>query len=140
MQKNKFFNSVIHGLLLSLCILVFSGCSSNKLEKSVEDKIGEKFQESQNNTINIWENQKTEHNKKTAEDIIKAGITQEMKDKMDKWIELNDFNKYGDQKNLMYAGGTPLFDEATGEVTDRYEYILKNHPELVNELGSEQNN
>lgn len=137
MQKNKFFKLITHGFLLSLCILVFTGCSFDELGKTVENKIGEKFQESQNNTINIWENQKTERNKETAKDIIKAGITDEMKEKIDKWIETNDLNRYGDQKDLMYAGGTPLFNEATGEVTDRYEYILKNHPELVNELGSE---
>lgn len=137
MRKNKFFNLVIRGLLLFLCIFVFSGCSSNELGKVVEDKMQEKFKESQDNTINIWENQKTERNKKTAEDIIKSGITDEMKYKIDKWIEARDVNKYGDQKSLMYAGGTPLFNESTGEIMDRYEYILKNHPELVNELGLE---
>jgi hypothetical protein len=39
-------------------------------------------------------------------------------------------NEYGDPKDTMYAGGTPLFNEMTGETVDRYEYILKQHPEL----------
>ncbi|MFH0856487.1 MAG: hypothetical protein V1860_01150 [bacterium] len=135
MQNRRILNLITRGVLLPLCLLVFSGCSSNELGNAVEDKIQEKFQESQDNTINVWENQKIERNKLTAEEVITSGITDEMKNKIDKWIEKNNLNKYGDQKSLMYAGGTPLFNETTGEVMDRYEYILRNHPELVSELG-----
>jgi len=35
----------------------------------------------------------------------------------------------------MYAGGTPLFDERTGRVRDKYEYILERHPELRRRVG-----
>lgn len=58
-----------------------------------------------------------------------AAITSEEKIKMDEWIEKNNLNVYGDPKDTAYAGGTPLFDETTGETVDRYMYILKNHPE-----------
>jgi hypothetical protein len=64
-----------------------------------------------------------------------GSITEEMKQKIDSWIEKNDLNKYGDSKDTMYTGGTPLFDEKTGKTIDRYEYILKKHPELLKELG-----
>jgi hypothetical protein len=30
----------------------------------------------------------------------------------------------------MYAGGTPLFDERTGQTTNRIDYLLRKHPEL----------
>jgi len=29
----------------------------------------------------------------------------------------------------MYAGGTPLFDEATGRRIDRLEYVYRKHPD-----------
>jgi hypothetical protein len=29
----------------------------------------------------------------------------------------------------MYAGGTPLFNEATGKTMDRYDYIVMKHPD-----------
>ena len=45
------------------------------------------------------------------------------------WIVLNDLNQYGDPKDMVYIGGTPLFDESTGESIDKYEYILQNYPD-----------
>ena len=48
---------------------------------------------------------------------------------IDSWIEQNNLNQYGDSKDTMYPGGTPLFDERTGERTDRYEYIVKKFPD-----------
>jgi len=30
----------------------------------------------------------------------------------------------------MYMGGSPLFDETTGEMIDRYEYLLKKFPDI----------
>ena len=50
------------------------------------------------------------------------------KAKIEKWLVENKLNEYGDPMNTMYAGGTPLFDESTGETTDRYEYIMKKYP------------
>ncbi|KAG1705128.1 hypothetical protein DVH05_004064 [Phytophthora capsici] len=48
---------------------------------------------------------------------------------VDAWIESNGLNQYGDSATVMYTGGTPLFDENTGTTTDRYEYILRRHPD-----------
>ena len=45
------------------------------------------------------------------------------------WIRENDLNRYGDIKDMVYIGGTPLFNEATGQSIDRYEYILPRHPD-----------
>jgi hypothetical protein len=30
----------------------------------------------------------------------------------------------------MYTGGTPLFDERTGQTTNRIDYLLRKHPAL----------
>jgi hypothetical protein len=57
-------------------------------------------------------------------------VSDKTKKKIDAWIEKAGRNKYGDPKGTVYAGGTPLFDERSAKLTDRYEYILSKHPEL----------
>jgi len=49
------------------------------------------------------------------------------KARIEKWIVDNRLNEYGDMADTLYAGGTPLFDESTGKIMDRYDYILKEH-------------
>jgi hypothetical protein len=51
------------------------------------------------------------------------------KNLIEAWITKNQLNIYGDPKNTMYTGGTPLFNEATGQKKDRFEYILEKHPD-----------
>jgi len=55
-------------------------------------------------------------------------ISLEEKQLIEAWIIENDLNQYGDPKDTAYIGGTPLFDEKTGESIDKYEYVLRNHP------------
>jgi hypothetical protein len=50
------------------------------------------------------------------------------KAKIEKWIVDNDLNEYGDSMDTIYAGGTPLYDEVSGKMMTRYEYIKKQHP------------
>lgn len=38
---------------------------------------------------------------------------------------LNDF---GDPVDMMYMGGSPLFDEMSGEVTELHDYVARRHP------------
>lgn len=49
--------------------------------------------------------------------------------RIEKWITDNLLNQYGEPADTLYAGGTPLFDPATGETMDRHDYIRQNHPE-----------
>jgi len=58
-----------------------------------------------------------------------AKISADEKIEIDVWIRDNNLNQYGDPKGTVYTGGTPLFDETTGKRIDRYEYILKKHPD-----------
>ena len=60
-------------------------------------------------------------------------ISPETKARIDRWIKKEGRNPYGDAPDTVYAGGTPLFNESTGQVRDRYEYILEKHPELRQE-------
>jgi hypothetical protein len=57
-------------------------------------------------------------------------VDPETRQRIDAWISQNHLNDFGDPSGTHYAGGTPLFNEATGERRDRYEYILSKHPEL----------
>jgi len=56
-------------------------------------------------------------------------ISFEEKQLIEAWILENNLNQYGDPKNTAYMGGTPLFDEKTGKSIDKYEYILRKHPD-----------
>lgn len=104
-------------LLLTGLILVFSsGCSYNTI-RNPADSEGNKMQDGQ---IVMPDGSKA-----------RGKITEEVKKRIDSWIRTNDRNEYGDPKDTMYIGGTPLFDESTGQSKDRYEYILENHPELA---------
>jgi len=55
------------------------------------------------------------------------GISLEEKQEIEAWIIENDLNQYGDSKDTVYTGGTPLFNEKTGQIIDRYDYILRSH-------------
>lgn len=50
---------------------------------------------------------------------------------IDAWLEANSdsLNEFGDPKGTYYTGGTPLFDETTGEFEDKYLYIERRHPD-----------
>jgi hypothetical protein len=46
---------------------------------------------------------------------------------LDRWLSMRKMDKYGHPEGTMYAGGSPLFNEQTGEMTDRLEYVYKRH-------------
>ncbi|WP_223646356.1 hypothetical protein [Corallococcus sp. EGB] len=48
---------------------------------------------------------------------------------VDGWLKSRSLDRFGNAKGTMYAGGTPLFDERTGQSTDRLDYILARQPE-----------
>lgn len=60
-------------------------------------------------------------------------ISERLKARIEAWIREHGRNEFGDPPGTMYAGGTPLFDERTGQRKDRYEYILERHPELADD-------
>ncbi|MGA9521581.1 MAG: hypothetical protein WBV82_08965 [Myxococcaceae bacterium] len=48
---------------------------------------------------------------------------------VDAWLNERKLDSYGHPEGTMYTGGTPLFDERTGEQKDRLEYVFGRHPE-----------
>ena len=64
----------------------------------------------------LTNNQETEHVENEAELI-------------DSWISEQGLNQYGDPPDTVYTGGTPLFNEQTGQTLNRYSYIRERHPD-----------
>jgi hypothetical protein len=61
-----------------------------------------------------------------------AGSTPALRDEeicVDRWLSERKLDRYGSPQGTMYAGGTPLFNEATGKQVDRLEHVYKKHPE-----------
>ncbi|CAM3513023.1 hypothetical protein G4177_14040 [Corallococcus sp. ZKHCc1 1396] len=48
---------------------------------------------------------------------------------VDGWLTSHRLDRYGSKEGTMYAGGTPLFDERTGESRDRMEFVFAKHPD-----------
>ena len=48
---------------------------------------------------------------------------------VDRWLQERKMDTYGHPEGTMYAGGSPLFNEATGESRDRLEYVFSRQPE-----------
>jgi len=125
-----YFKNFKISVILIILAMVFSGCSTLK---NLDNKAGELLKI-------IGQEEKTEvipSEEKNPEEEIKLNldtkeITQEQIKKIDKFLEKNNLNRYGDLEGTMYMGGTPLFNESTGESIDRLEYLIEKHPDLVN--------
>jgi len=55
---------------------------------------------------------------------------------LDKWLNGKKMDRYGHPEGTMYMGGSPLFNEATGESKDRLEYVFARQPEARKACGS----
>ena len=60
-----------------------------------------------------------------------ANLNDQQKKWIDETIAKKGLNEYGDPRGTAYMGGTPLFNEMTGTTTDRYDYIVKKHPDWL---------
>lgn len=50
------------------------------------------------------------------------------KAQIEAWLEENNYNQYGDKVDTIYVGGSPLFNESTGEAIKLYDYLIKKYP------------
>jgi hypothetical protein len=50
---------------------------------------------------------------------------------IDTWLaaHADSLNQYGDPKDMAYTGGTPLFNESSGQSISKYDYIVRQHPD-----------
>jgi len=76
-----------------------------------------------------WKNTINEIDAASININIPRIISTKEKLQIQNWISKNNLNQYGDPQNTIYAGGSPLFDESTGQTIDLYSYILGKHPD-----------
>jgi hypothetical protein len=48
---------------------------------------------------------------------------------MDKWLQGKKLDRYGHPEGTMYAGGSPIFNEMTGEARERLDYVYERQPD-----------
>lgn len=118
-------------LLLLVCFFL-SGCSASEKLKEVDKKLGEIFEMSDNGQTT----EDSDDNQAENIDPNSGELTEIQKSEIDLWLEANGFNRYGDPKDTFYTGGTPLFDEETGETIERFEYILERHPDILQKINN----
>lgn len=54
---------------------------------------------------------------------------------VDRWLAAHGLDAYGSPQGTMYMGGTPLFNEATGQRTTRQAFLAAYHPEALRGCG-----
>ncbi len=133
MANNSFVKYLhINIILVIFCVFFVSGCTIDvnkdiivdKL-KEMDAKIGREMKE-----INISTSTSISTNIQKKKDNSSI-LTEEEKDKIDKWLEEKGLNRYGDSKGVIYKNGSPLFNEKTGESIERFKYILNRYPNIL---------
>jgi len=126
-----FFIKISRIFIVLIFIILVSGCARLKW---LDQRAGEIFF----NEASLNINETVKENKVGGFSVAPSSagdLTVEQKEKIEKWLTDNSLNRYGDAMDIFYAGGTPLFDEATGKSIERFEYILKNHPDILEKIG-----
>lgn len=127
------------GVTIPLLGILFCGCSvENKLQwlddRSAEvlDIIeGEGLTDTSTNTENLI---KVEDQKEETVFFDGDELTREAKLKIDEWLENNKLNRYGDPVGTNYERGTPLIGENASENIERFDYILRKMPDLLERI------
>mmetsp|Transcript_18177 Transcript_18177/g.22894 ORF Transcript_18177/g.22894 Transcript_18177/m.22894 type:complete len:92 (-) Transcript_18177:247-522(-) len=70
--------------------------------------------------------------------LIIPAIMASVPTQIDAWLEKHGLNRFGDEQGTMYMGGTPLFNEMTGESKDRLTYLKEKFPNLPWEQSAEE--
>jgi len=104
-----------------------------KGREQAEEKAPGLIQAGLNQSMAWWE----QYGEAWADKLV-ADLTSQGKEKIDEWLEERHLNQYGDSTDTMYSGGTPLFNESTGQSIERYSYLLEKFPEMIEDLNLEQ--
>lgn len=54
---------------------------------------------------------------------------------VDEWLQAHTLDAYGNPQGTMYMGGTPLFDEATGQHLPRQAFLATRRPDALRACG-----
>jgi len=116
-------------LILVSCFLI-SGCVSLK---EIDSQIGKVIEYTE--PEGVVTKDKQDGSSEVIELVDPQSLSKEAKEKIDVWLNDNGYNRYGDPVDTFYTGGTPLFDEASGEAIERFEYIIKKHPDIMDKIN-----
>lgn len=97
------------------------------LRQNVARPLSKQIKRAQDRTLNFMGD--------TSESFIKD-LTDKEKAAVEEWLAKNKLNQFGDKKDTVYTGGTPLFNEQSGETLNRYEYLFKKFPALKDIIKS----
>lgn len=101
-------------------------------DDAVEDELEALELEEDEDDAEMEEKEYAEDEDADTDDVTEElAVSNEEKADIDAWLEDNkdSVNEFGDPAGTYYTGGTPLFDETTGKVIDKYEYIVRRHPD-----------
>ncbi len=125
-------------------IFLLGGCTLSENAgglKWLDEKVGDFFNETnegqKQSVMEFMEENEGKDLKEMEEEgeIDAQQLTKKQKEQIDEWFESRGLNRYGDDKSAVYTGGTPLFNEETGESIDRYDYILNKFPDILEKIG-----
>ena len=109
---------------------LLTGCAVREKLKWADERAGE-----------IFFNPASERASSTGDEAAQAStminakeLKREQKEKIDRWLEKNNLNRYGDAIGTIYTGGTPLFNELTGEAKERFQYLLEKMPDVLERI------
>jgi len=120
-------------LLATATTFLGASCSNTGGVNQATDRLGNFFQQNiarplsgqikraQDSTLNFMGD--------TSESFVKD-LADKEKAAVEEWLGKNKINEVGGKMGTMYTGGTPLFNEQTGETLNRFEYLFKKFPEL----------
>ena len=72
---------------------------------------------------------------KKASEPATGGWSTEQEACVDRALAGHGLDAYGSPQGTMYAGGTPLFDEATGQRTSRQSFLAQHYPDILRACG-----
>lgn len=122
-------------MVLLFLVLLLSGCTAKGRLQWLDNKIGEMiFSEDKRDEDEKAKDIASSTGESDFSEVDFKDLAREQKEKIDQWLEDNNLNRYGDALGTMYTGGTPLFNEATGESLDRFDYILKKIPDILEKI------
>lgn len=122
--------------LLVFCFLLFvlTGCQSVVVSgglKILNDNLGKALnslaQDQASSTFNFL----SRGTSTAPASINSADLSAAQKQAIDDWLAKKGLNRYGDSLNAVYTGGTPLYNEKTGQPIERYQYILNKFPDIL---------
>jgi hypothetical protein len=124
-------------LIVFAVALIGAGCTQSPSNDNQDDEslVGKVFNGAKQ-TIGSGAQKGGRFIKESGEGYIR-NLTDDQKIIIAEWLARNNLNEFGDSIGTLYTGGTPLFNEITGESKDRFTHLFEKFPELKDVIKGE---